>query len=114
MLTSPTRAQLLRGLFGVALATSCAGLARAADDLPTLYKIVSPRDEIVVGSTEADLAKFAARFRGAGQMEVWRYVVRKADSGDLVQAPGMRVMLIWSDMIRIEPYRSPLKIMPLT
>jgi hypothetical protein len=117
-----TRAEALR-LFALGAVSVSAGLfvgaARAADGVK-LFKIVSARDEIVIGVTDkdiagsdgSDLAKLAAKMKSTGQFEAWRYAVKKADNGDLQQAPSTRVMLIWSDTLRIEPYVSPLKVLP--
>ncbi len=119
MTTTFTRAQALR-LFGVAALAAAAGArttkAGAAEGVK-LFKIVSARDEIVIGVTDKDLsgegselARLTAKMRAAGQLEVWRYAVRKAANGDLEQAPSTRVMLIFSDTLRIEPYATPLKV----
>ena len=119
MTVSCTRADALR-MFGISLAAGIFGVAtqsaRAADGVK-LFKIVSTRDEIVVGVTDkdlsgegSDLARLTAKMKAAGQLEVWRYAVRKAANGDLEQAPSTRVMLIFSDTMRIEPYATPLKI----
>jgi hypothetical protein len=117
-----TRAQTLRLFASAALGVGVALAAPAAraDESVKLFKIVTPRDEIVIGVTDkdlegvegTDLARLAAKMRAAGQLEVWRYAVRKADSGDLQQAPSSRVMIIYSDTLRIEPYASTLKVSP--
>jgi len=113
-----SRTQFLRLAFAGAVALG-APAAFAQDAGVKLFKIVSAKDEIVVGVKTAelagegsDLAKLAGRMKSAGQLEVWRYAVRKADNGDLQQAPLGRVMLIYSDTLRIEPYATPLKVLP--
>ena len=113
-----TRAAALRLLGLAALASVVAPAVEAAEGTK-LFKIVSARDEIVVGVTDkelagegGDLARLAGKMRAAGQLEVWRYAVRKSANGDLEQAPSTRVMLIFSDTLRIEPYSSPLKALP--
>lgn len=108
------------GAFAVAAAVALSAPAAQAQESVKLFKIVSPKDEIVVGVTDKDLgagegselAKLADKMKSAGQMEVWRYAVRKADNGDLQQGPSGRVMIIYSDTLRIEPYASPLKVLP--
>lgn len=119
MATTFTRAQALRMFSLAALAAAAAAKAtdaKAAEGVK-LFKIVSARDEIVVGLTDkdlagegSDLARLTAKMRNAGQLEVWRYAVRKAANGDLELAPSTRVMLIYSDTLRVEPYATPLKI----
>lgn len=114
-----TRADALRflGLAAIAGAVATASPVAQAAEGVKLFKIVTARDEIVVGVTDkelsgegSDLARLTAKMRAAGQLEVWRYAVRKAASGDLEQAPSTRVMLIFSETLRIEPYKTPLKI----
>lgn len=117
-----SRAAFLRLASAGALAGAVAFGAPAAfaqDAGAKLFKIVSPKDEIVIGVTASDLggegsdlAKLAGKLKTAGQLEVWRYAVRKADNGDLQQAPSGRVMLIYAETLRIEPYATPLKVLP--
>ena len=118
MTASCTRAEALQ-MFGLAIFAGAGAFARSAhaSDGVKLFKVVTARDEIVVGVTDkelsgegGDLARLAAKMRAAGHLEVWRYAVRKAANGDLEQAPSTRVMLIYSDTLRIEPYKTPLKV----
>ena len=120
MTASCTRAEALQ-MFGLAIFAGAGAFARSAhaSDGVKLFKVVTTRDEIVVGMTDrelsgegSDLARLAAKMRAAGHLEVWRYAVRKAANGDLEQAPSTRVMLIYSDTLRIEPYKTPLKVLP--
>jgi hypothetical protein len=39
--------------------------------------------------------------------------VRKASSGDLEQAPLRQIGLMSNESLRVEPYSSPLKIIPI-
>ena len=48
-----------------------------------------------------------------GSLSVWQYAVRKAASGDLEQAPLHKVGLISSESLRVEPYATPLKVLPI-
>ena len=66
----------------------------------------------LAGIDGGDLARLVAKMRAAGHIEVWRYAVRKADSGDLQQAPASRAIIIYADTLRVEPYVSPLKVLP--
>jgi hypothetical protein len=117
-----SRGQMLRmatlGVFAAAVAASAP--AARADEGVKLFKIVSARDEIIVGVTDkdlagaegSDLARLLSKMRAAGQIEVWRYAVRKADNGDLQQKASNRAMIIYSETLRVEPYVSPLKVLP--
>lgn len=61
----------------------------------SLFKVISARDEIVIGMTDDQMSKLDARNAGGvakrlvseGTMTVWQYAVRKAEAGALEQAP---------------------------
>jgi hypothetical protein len=46
-------------------------------------------------------------------LRVWQYEVRKSASGDVEQAPLHRIGLMATDSLRLEPYASPLKVLPI-
>jgi len=48
-----------------------------------------------------------------GSMSVWQYAVHKSASGDLEQAPLHKVGLIATESLRVEPYASPLRVLPV-
>ncbi len=86
-----------------------------------LFKVVSAKDEIVIGVTAAEasalgsgpvLDSLAKRLAGDGQMTVWQYAVGKDQSGNLRQTPARRVAIFRNDTMRIEPYTTPLPILP--
>jgi hypothetical protein len=92
-----------------------------AEDQVRLFKIVSPKDDVVVGVTAAELSKLgtgpeldnlARHLAQDGQMTVWQYAVRKDQSGSLQEAPLRRIAVFKNDMLRIEPYASPLPVIP--
>ena len=86
----------------------------------SLFKVVSVKDEIVVGLSAEELAQLGGTDAGAiaralvakGTLTLWQYAVRKAANGDLEQAPLRKVALIAHDSLRVEPYSTPLKILP--
>jgi len=86
----------------------------------SLFKVITTKDDIVIGIAEGDLAKMDGNAGGVakalvanGSLSVWQYAVRKSSSGDLEQAPLHRIGLIAKDSLRIEPYASPLKVLPI-
>jgi hypothetical protein len=92
--------------------------ALAADKV-SLFKVITAKDEIVIGLTDDELRQMDGNAGGVakalvarGSLSVWRYAVRKAASGDLEQAPLHRIGLISTESLRIEPYTSPLKVVP--
>ena len=84
-----------------------------------LFKIVTPRDEIVIGFSPAQLAALGGSEVGAigqalarGALTAWQFVVRRRDDGALEQAPLRQVSILGHDSIRVEPYTTPLPVLP--
>ena len=108
------------GLAGLILESVMAYPAFAADKV-SLFKVITTKDEIVIGLTDDELSPLEGRNAGGiakllaakGSMSVWQYAVRKAPTGDLEQAPLHKVGLIASESLRVEPYASPLKVVPV-
>ena len=93
-----------------------------AADKVSLFKVITAKDEIVIGLAEDDLAQMDGKNAGGiakmlvakGSMSVWRYAVHKsADrrprTGAAAQDRPARV----SDSLRVEPYATPLKVLPI-
>ena len=68
-----------------------------AADKVSLFKVITARDEIVIGISEGDLAQMEGQNAG----------------GDLEQAPLHKIGLIATDSLRVEPYATPLKVLPI-
>jgi hypothetical protein len=108
------------GLVGLILESVMAYPAVAADKV-SLFKVITTKDEIVIGLTDDELSQLEGRNAGGvakllaakGSMSVWQYAVRKASSGDLEQAPLRQIGLMSNESLRVEPYASPLKIVPI-
>ncbi|BEP59200.1 hypothetical protein GmRootV118_64440 [Variovorax sp. V118] len=85
-----------------------------------LFKVVSPRDDIVVGIEAAQLGagaappvqRLAAMLAEKGQLTLWQYASHKDASGALVQAPLKQIVIFKNELLRIEPYATPLAIRP--
>jgi len=105
---------------GLLLETVIAHPALATDKV-SLFKIITARDEIIIGINDDQLSKFDSKNAGgvakhlasSGTLTAWQYGVRKAEAGALEQAPLRQVGLMSSDALRVEPYTTPLKIVPL-
>ena len=113
-----------RLLLGLGLATlimeSVVIQPALAADKVSLFKVITTKDEIVIGISEGDLAQMEGNAGGVaktlvakGSMSVWQYAVRKSATGDLEQSPLHKVGLIASDSLRVEPYATPLKVLPI-
>lgn len=67
----------------------------AQDAATSLFKIITVKDEIVIGLSATELDQLGGRDAGAvakalaakGTLLAWQYAVRKAPNGDLEQAP---------------------------
>ena len=117
-----TSKRLFLGLGVAGLIMECIVIQPAlAADKVSLFKIITAKDEIVIGLSDDDLAGmegnnaggFAKTLVAKGSMSVWQYAVRKAPTGDLEQAPLLKIGLISHDTMRVEPYATPLKVLPI-
>jgi hypothetical protein len=94
---------------------TAAGACEAVD----LYKIVTLRDEVIVGATEKEYAEYLGNDVAAvgralvqqGQVTLWQYAVRKASDGELELSPLQRISVLKHDSLRVEPYTTPLRVM---
>ena len=88
--------------------------------MTTLFKIITVKDEIVIGLNADELGAIGGKDAGAvakalaakGQLTAWQYAVKKAANGDLQQAPLRQVGLLANSSLRVEPYASPLMVLP--
>jgi hypothetical protein len=89
-------------------------------DKVALFKIVTPRDTILIGLSRDELETLHARDAAtvaraigtAGAMNVWRYAVRRNAAGELEQAPVKQIELLSAAALRVEDYDTPLHIVP--
>lgn len=80
-----------------------------------LFRIITVRDEFVVGFSLEDLAVIGCsspagigrRLADEGALGVWQYAVRHASDGSLEQGPLRQVSILANHTVRIEPYVSP-------
>jgi hypothetical protein len=99
---------------------SAASLVTHAQEPATvrLFKVVSPRDDIVIGieagqlgaGSTPEVQRFAALLADKSPLTVWQYASQKEAGGALVQAPLRQVALFKNELLRIEPYTTPLPI----
>ena len=94
--------------------------ALAADKV-SLFKIITAKDEIVIGISDDELAQIDGKNAGGiakalvakGSLSVWQYAVHKSATGDLEQAPLHKIGLLAAESLRVEPYATPLKVLPI-
>jgi hypothetical protein len=118
-MTYPTRRSVLHAAATLLIVSASPALAQKKDPAMTsLFKIVSVKDEVVIGLTPDELSGLGGSDAGAvakalaakGTLNVWQYAVRKASNGDLEQAPLRKIGLIAHDSLRVEPVSTPLKV----
>ena len=86
----------------------------------TLFKIVTVKDEIVVGLNAAELAALGGNDAGAlakaiaakGSLSVWQYAVGRGPDGSLQQKPLRKIGVLAASSLRVEPYKTPYKVVP--
>ena len=91
-----------------------------ATDKVSLFKVVSAKDEIIIGIDDSQMSKLESKDAGGvarqlvqmGTMTVWQYGVRKVEAGALEQAPLRQIGLVANHALRVEPYTTPLKVVP--
>ncbi|MDR6535805.1 hypothetical protein [Variovorax soli] len=104
--------------FLIALLSAVSLVANAQEPGIRLFKVVSPRDDIVVGieavqlgsGSTPEVQRFAALVQAKSPLTVWQYASQKDAGGALVQAPIRQVALFGNELLRVEPYSTPLPI----
>src|SRR6202030_798796 len=107
------------GTLAVLLLTAAQG-AWAQEKKMNLFKIITVKDEIVIGLTADELKALGGDDAGAvahalaqkGDMTVWQYNVHRGANGELQQAPTAKIGLIAHSSLRVEPYTTPYAIVP--
>jgi hypothetical protein len=113
----------VRGPARLLIAASLVTLGAAAltQEKTALFKVISSKDEVVIALSAADIAAVGGNdvthigraLSGNGELTVWLYATSKAADGQLEQAPLKRVSLIGRDSLRVEPYATPLRVVPV-
>jgi hypothetical protein len=107
----------------VALRLVAAGLislsAMEAALAETLFKIVTVKDEVIVGLNDAELAELggdaggiAKAIAAKGSLSLWQYGQKHAANGDREMAPVAKIGVLANNSLRVEPYKQPFKVLP--
>ena len=91
-----------------------------AQEKINLFRIVTVKDEIVIGLNADELKALGGNDAGAvaralaqkGDLTAWQYHVRRGPNGELQQAPTVKVGLIANSSLRVQPYTTPYTIVP--
>lgn len=108
-----TRAPLAVAVFAaIAVATAMPAGAE------TLFKIVTVKDEIIVGLNDAELKAMggdaggiAKAIAAKGAVTLWQYGVVRKDGGQAM-APRAKVGVLAASSLRVEPYKQPYTVLP--
>jgi hypothetical protein len=84
----------------------------------TLFKIVTVKDDVVVGLNDAELNELggdaggiAKAIAAKGSLSFWQYAVTQKD-GDRMVAPLQKIGVLANASLRVEPYKQPFKVLP--
>ncbi|HEX5211744.1 MAG TPA: hypothetical protein VFW22_08420 [Pseudolabrys sp.] len=105
-----------RCLVAVLLSAATFAVAMPAS-AETLFKIVTVKDEIVVGLNDAELKELggdaggiAKAIAAKGSLTLWQYAVGQKD-GERFVGPRGKVGLLAASSLRVEPYKQPFKVL---
>lgn len=103
-----------------ALMLSGAQAAWAEEIKMQLFKVITVKDEIVIGLSADDLQALGGTDASAvahalaqkGDLTVWQYNVHRGPNGEMQQAPTAKIGLLANSSLRVEPYATPYAIVP--
>jgi len=103
-----------------ALVLAGAPAARAGENKTDLFKVVTVKDEIIIGLSAdelkalggADASAVAHALAQKGDLTVWQYNVHRGPNGELQQAPTAKIGLLANSSLRVEPYSTPYAVLP--
>lgn len=116
----PSRRQIAVALAGFIAGSAVLAPAFAQEAKIQLFKIITTKDDVLIGLNAEELAALggadapavAKALKDKGTLGAWQYATRKAANGDLEQAPLKKIGILAQDSLRVEPYKTPLKIVP--
>jgi hypothetical protein len=114
------RAALGAGTLGLLIGTATLALAEAP---VSLFKVVTVKDEVIIGLNAQEIqalggpekaaaGAIASALAGRHELTVWQYAVRHGGDGKLEVAPVHPIGLLAHDSLRVEPFASPLAVLP--
>lgn len=94
--------------------------ARAEETRTDLFKVVTVKDEVIIGLSADELkalggpdaSTVAHALAQKGDLTVWQYNVHRGATGELQQAPTAKIGLLANSSLRVEPYSTPYVILP--
>ena len=109
------------GLVGLIVEAIVSHPAFAVDKVK-LFKVTTPKTEIVIGLTKDELDQLPGKgadgmtktLNDKGYLKVWQYAVRHGVSGEDEQAPVKPFFLTSNTAVQIEPFKTEMRIVPIT
>ncbi len=103
-----------------ALILGGAPAAWAEDTRTNLFKVITVKDEIIIGLTADELKSLGGADAGAvahalaqkGDLTVWQYNVHRGPGGELQQTPTAKIGLLANSSLRVEPYATTYAVVP--
>ena len=97
-----------------------ASAARAQEAKTDLFKVVTVKDEIIIGLSAdelkalggSDASAVAHALAQKGDLTVWQYNVHRGPNGEMQQAPTAKIGLLANSSLRVEPYTTPYAVVP--
>jgi hypothetical protein len=114
-----SRCDLIRGA-AIALLTLSTHGAWAQETKMNLFKIITVKDEIIIGLSAdelkalggSDASAVAHALAQKGDLTAWQYNVHRGQNGELRQTPTAKIGLLANSSLRVEPYTTPYQIVP--
>ncbi|MGJ4888054.1 hypothetical protein ACQR1Y_07670 [Bradyrhizobium sp. HKCCYLRH3099] len=112
---------LTRPMFGaLAMLALTASAALAEEAKTSLFKVVTVKDEIVIGLTADEMKTIGGNDAGAiahalsqkGDLTAWQYNVHRGPNGELQMAPSAKIALLAHASLRVEPYSTTYTVAP--
>ncbi|WP_315739114.1 MULTISPECIES: hypothetical protein [unclassified Bradyrhizobium] len=113
--------RLTRPIFiAVATLSLAASMAKAGDSATSLFKVVTVKDEIVIGLNSDELATIGGSDASAvaralaqkGDLAAWQYNVHRGPNGELQMTPSAKIGLLSHASLRVEPYSTTYVVTP--
>ena len=105
--------------FAAAVLTATILAATAPAFAETLFKIVTVKDEVIVGLSDAELKELggdagaiAKAIASKGAVTLWQYAVTQGKDGERAVGPRARIGVLANNSLRVEPYQQPFKVLP--
>lgn len=114
------RNAIVKCVVAMGLAMAATQSAWAQESKMKLFKVITVKDEIVIGLSDAELKAIGGADAGAvahaiaqkGDLTAWQYNVRRGATGELQQAPTAKIGVLANTSLRVEPYTTTYAIVP--